>query len=88
MLACDDSASMAWVRLSVRGMPSREIAVTFRAASCCASDVLMSGASMPNTVWPARSLVSCFSLGRVTVRMMSAVAYRSSVLEMDAPASL
>jgi hypothetical protein len=64
-------ASIGWVRDSVRGSPSRLIAVTPRAASAAANSGSASGASMPMTAWPALS--SPTEGGRVTVRITSAV---------------
>ena len=87
-LACELSASMPWARDSVRGSPSRETAVTPRSARSRARCGSISGESMPMTACPARSLPSAASSGRVTVRMTSAVAYRSSVLAMVAPAAV
>ena len=78
---------MPWARDSVRGSPSSETAVTPLSASWRASWGVTSGESIPNTACPARSRASAASSGRVTVRMTSAVANRSAVFAMAAPAA-
>ncbi len=78
---------MPWARDSVRGSPSSEIAVTPRSASD-AGQVRVgqrrehADHRLPGAQPPPRPL------GRVTVRMTSAVAYRSSVLVTVAPAAV
>jgi hypothetical protein len=83
---CEVSASICCVRDSVRGKPSRLIAVTPRAASPAARSGSVSGASMPNTACPARSPASTPDSGLATVTIASAAASSSSRDTMVAPA--
>src|SRR5215469_15066408 len=79
---------MPWARDKVRGRPSRLIAVTPPSASRAASCGSVSGDSIPITAWPGLRSPDCAWSGLVTVRMTSAVLYRSSRLTTLAPASM
>src|SRR6185437_3301515 len=62
-LAWEVSASIDWARLTVRGRPSRLMAVTPARASRPASSGWTSGRSRPMTTWPARSRVISADVG-------------------------
>ena len=86
-LAWELSASMDWARDSVRGSPSRLIAVTPLAASAAARPGSASGLSMPRMAWPGRSASVSWGSGFPTVRIRSASASSSARLTTLAPAS-
>ena len=77
---------MDWARLTVRGSPSRLIAVTPARASWRARSGWTSGRSMPMTAWPDRSRAISSGAGVPTPTSTSAPLITSSRLASFAPA--
>ena len=77
---------MDWARLTVRGSPSRLIAVTPALASWPASSGSASGRSRPMSAWPDRSRAISSGAGAPTPTSTSAPPITSSRLATFAPA--
>ena len=85
--ACEESASIPWERVRVRGMASRLIAITSIRANSAMAAGSRSGASMPMTTWFGRSFFISAGVGRWIRTITSDCEYRSEADTISAPAS-